>query len=88
MSDQILKRYLGSKFPRVESITPAGQDRVNVIAYLTKLFDLKVAWPSGLRRWFKALVSLEAWVRIPPLPTFIVFREKTRLLPAVLGPVS
>ena len=28
----------------------------------------KVAWPSGLRRWFKAPVSSEAWVRIPPLP--------------------
>ena len=27
-----------------------------------------VAWPSGLRRWFKAPVSSEAWVRIPPLP--------------------
>merc|ERR1712175_3306 len=29
---------------------------------------LWVAWPSGLRRWFKAPVSSEAWVRIPPLP--------------------
>ena len=29
-----------------------------------------VAWPSGLRRWFKAPVSSEAWVRIPPLPNF------------------
>ena len=29
---------------------------------------IKVAWPSGLRRWFKAPVSSEAWVRIPPLP--------------------
>ena len=29
---------------------------------------LRVAWPSGLRRWFKAPVSSEAWVRIPPLP--------------------
>ena len=28
----------------------------------------KVAWPSGLRRWFKAPVSSGAWVRIPPLP--------------------
>ena len=28
----------------------------------------KVAWPSGLRRWFKAPVSSEAWVRIPPPP--------------------
>ena len=29
---------------------------------------LQVAWPSGLRRWFKAPVSSGAWVRIPPLP--------------------
>ena len=29
---------------------------------------MPVAWPSGLRRWFKAPVSSEAWVRIPPLP--------------------
>ena len=27
-----------------------------------------VAWPSGLRRWIKAPVSSEAWVRIPLLP--------------------
>ena len=31
-----------------------------------------VAWPSGLRRWFKAPVSSEAWVRIPPLPQIFV----------------
>ena len=31
-------------------------------------FVQQVAWPSGLRRWFKAPVSSEAWVRIPPLP--------------------
>ena len=30
--------------------------------------DVKVAWPSGLRRWFKAPVSSEARVRISPLP--------------------
>ena len=33
----------------------------------------KVAWPSGLRRWFKAPVSSEAWVRIPPLPNHVFF---------------
>ena len=34
----------------------------------------QVAWPSGLRRWFKAPVSSGAWVRIPPLPiTFSSF---------------
>ena len=31
-----------------------------------------VAWPSGLRRWFKAPVSSEAWVRIPPLPEIFI----------------
>lgn len=35
----------------------------------------KIASPSGLRRWFKAPVSSEAWVRIPPLP--IVFQILT-----------
>ena len=32
-----------------------------------------VAWPSGLRRWIKAPVSPEAWVRIPPLPDLHFF---------------
>ena len=36
---------------------------------LARLIHARVAWPSGLRRWFKAPVSAEAWVRIPPLPT-------------------
>lgn len=35
----------------------------------------KIASLSGLRRWFKAPVSSEAWVRIPPLP--IVFQILT-----------
>ena len=34
-----------------------------------------VAWPSGLRRWFKAPVSSEAWVRIPPLPIFYTQKQ-------------
>ena len=33
-----------------------------------------VAWPSGLRRWFKAPVSSEAWVQIPPLPPFLPWK--------------
>ena len=37
------------------------------------LVGRQVAWPSGLRRWFKAPVSSEAWVRIPPLPFFFSF---------------
>ena len=32
----------------------------------------KVAWPSGLRRWFQVPVSNEAWVRIPPLPLNLI----------------
>lgn len=36
----------------------------------------KVAWPSGLRRWFKAPVSSEAWVRIPPLPNMFCKKEE------------
>ena len=31
-----------------------------------------VAWPSGLRRWFKAPVISMAWVRIPPLPNLFL----------------
>ena len=34
-----------------------------------------VAWLSGLRRWFKAPVSSEAWVRIPPLPQAPINRK-------------
>ena len=32
-----------------------------------------LAWPSGLRRWFKAPVFSEAWVRFPPLPIGVLF---------------
>ncbi len=39
-----------------------------MILDLNSLGNKKVAWPSGLRRWFKAPVSSEAWVQIPPLP--------------------
>lgn len=31
--------------------------------------ETEVVWPSGLRRWTKAPVSMEAWVQIPPLPS-------------------
>ena len=36
--------------------------------HLQAMHITRVAWPSGLRRWFKAPVSSEAWVRIPLLP--------------------
>ena len=39
-----------------------------------------VAWPSGLRRWFKAPVSSGARVRISPLPTTFVFSINFALL--------
>ena len=42
---------------------------LNLLLYCCNLWsNEKVAWPSGLRRWFKAPVSSGAWVRIPPLP--------------------
>ena len=42
---------------------------------LTQTLRWKVAWPSGLRRWFKAPVSSGAWVRIPPLPYFLATQD-------------
>ena len=49
-----------------------------------------VAWSSGLRRWFKAPVSSEAWVRIPPLPPFVVFKPncKTKLDQLFFEPIN
>ena len=43
-------------------------NQINVLFNLPLIHGRQVAWPSGLRRWFKAPVSSEAWVRIPPLP--------------------
>ena len=45
-----------------------GIDKHLLNSLLGCIVDKKVAWPSGLRRWFKAPVSSGAWVRIPPLP--------------------
>ena len=47
-----------------QEIAASGSCNVRGSCYL-------VAWPSGLRRWFKAPVSTEAWVRIPPLPLLL-----------------
>ena len=47
----------------------------------------RVGWPSGPRRQFKALVSSEAWVRIPlqsHIPVSLVGQD-TRLSPARPG---
>ena len=44
---------------------------LNLALFVFKFVQFKyqeVAWPSGLRRWFKAPVSSEARVRISPLP--------------------
>ena len=35
-----------------------------------------IAWPSGLRRWFKAPVTSVAWVRIPPLSMFLPLHQR------------
>ena len=46
-----------------------------------------VGWPSGPRRQFKALVSSEAWVRIP-LQSFVpvsLVGQDTRLSPVRSG---
>ena len=43
-------------------------NQINLLFNLPHIHGRPVAWPSGLRRWFKAPVSSEAWVRIPPLP--------------------
>ncbi len=47
------------------------------------VFSMEVAWPSGLRRWFKVPVSSEAWVRIPPLPIkhFFLFFKSSKGIP-------
>ena len=49
------------------------QGNRNIATWLGKRLKHVVAWPSGLRRWFKAPVSSEAWVRIPPLPIFFLY---------------
>ncbi len=44
------------------------EKRLFLTKFVAIIFNTEVAWPSGLRRWFKAPVSSGAWVRIPPLP--------------------
>ena len=60
----------------------AAQIQSGVVTVRSKLFprsDVVVAWPSGLRRWFKAPVISMAWVRIPPLPVFFFFHWVAQL---------
>ena len=52
-----------------------------------KIFK-EVAWPSGLRRWFKAPVSSEAWVRIPPLPKILRGHTDLNHGPIGLQPIA
>ena len=47
--------------------------QVNTGMLKMQLIEHVVAWPSGLRRWFKAPVISMAWVRIPPLPVCLFF---------------
>ena len=42
-------------------------------ARLSRRVGRAVGWPSGLRRQFQALVSSEAWVRIPLQSRFCYF---------------
>ena len=55
----------------------AGKGAQHILSTLYKSIH-KVAWPSGLRRWFKAPVSSGAWVRIPPLPNFLIVGKNLR----------
>ena len=59
------KKKLGSGRIRTHEETGALNDLI-LCKLVTNAYQ--VAWPSGLRRWFKAPVSSEAWVRVPPLP--------------------
>ena len=49
-----------------------AHDYMSLIILSDNVVNNKVAWPSGLRRWFKAPVSSGAWVRIPPLPEIFI----------------
>ena len=50
-----------------------GSSHLGVVAQSDSMAFNVVGWPSGLRRQFKALVSSEAWVRIPLQSKFSVF---------------
>ena len=53
--------------------SPGGKGRKKLfLIIIQSIFQVNggIAWPSGLRRWFKAPVTSVAWVRIPPLSTF------------------
>ena len=57
------------------------RDYGRVVMRSSTLSASTVAWPSGLGRWFKAPVSSEAWVGIPPhLNRFFIEFCKQRLL--------
>ncbi len=57
------------KVIRIEmTVKCTWQGQISFERSLSRSYSSSVAWPSGLRRWFKAPVSSEAWVRIPPLP--------------------
>ena len=68
--------------PELNSFQPVGRGQISEVAFCNCFLchcSYKVAWPSGLRRWFKAPVSSEAWVRIPPLPEIIFTLQQYEL---------
>ena len=66
-----------------EDVPSIKRNRCNVICIglyvLGRLCIPKVAWPSGLRRWFKAPVISMAWVRIPPLPIITFTHQNVKI---------
>ena len=64
----------GWRRPQVLQSTSAPQTFVFLVhakTYRNFFKSARIAWPSGLRRWFKAPVTSVAWVRIPPLSNCI-----------------
>ena len=64
----------------VSQLSQYMETALSLIQHVTGASFNKVAWPSGLRRWFKAPVSSEAWVRIPPLPMNLFHFSMRKLL--------
>jgi hypothetical protein len=60
-------RDIGRATPHFGHVTYTS----SLASYYQSGMSKSVTWPSGLRRRFKEPVSIEAWVRIPPLPIFV-----------------
>ncbi|GIX75832.1 hypothetical protein CDAR_300461 [Caerostris darwini] len=70
--------YESSDYNNIHTVCGTQFSSPTVVEQWLEL-PLAVAWPSRLRRWFKAPVSSEAWVRIPPLPGKKIFRTVAAL---------